>query len=434
MDKHLLKYILDNIYKDEEFKQFYEKYYYQHSAVYLSDYIEQICFENTNFFNSDIDELRKKILKGYLNTRGRLGKKGDISNRLITFSLAPKSKPITLKSIIDNELKLSIINNIKEYKEVSTQITERPISLDGMYSAKEKMTLFNTENTLEINDEKAYVSDEQYKRESGTVQPLFFQNDTSSEVLVVKKGERAYLKSKSIDAKDQKIMDFLIEDYKKVMYYQEQDLVYPLHQLSYLIYKNKSKTYLDLTASRLTKMANQGFMVFNDELLSNSDVDGKLTLPEHNYAIVRMFEIEFFTDENGVRHCRILMSRSIERDLKTNNTIKLYKHKIEKIKNDFTAIFVNYVQSQRIASLLRGEMEAIIPYKIIKLTVMLPSSRSKVKNLEAIKSSLQELVDMEFLINKYEVNSSFIKLYFIEFGHIELKELKLEEKIKELEI
>lgn len=433
MDDHLLDFIIENINKDKDLKDFYHKYYYEYSETPYDDYIKELCIDNPEFFNSEYEEFRKKILQAYINARSRLNKKAIVSGRLITFPLASESRKVTLKSIVDNELKLLIIENIKEFLEVNSKITERPLSLDGMYTAKEKMTLFSADNPLDINNRKAYMGEETYKRQIGTVQPLFFQGPTT-EVVFIKKGEKAYLKSKSIDAKDQKIMDFLIEEYKQVMYYPEQALLYPLHQIASLIYKNKGKSYLDLTRDRLTKMGNLGQIVFNDNIISESDAQGKLVDPKNNFKVVNLFEIEFFTNELGVRYCKILMSRSIEHDLKNSNTVKLYKHKIDKISNDFTAIFVNFIQSQRINSLLRNESEAIIPYKVIKAGVMLPHARSKVKNLKAIEDSLAELVAMNFLIDDYEVKNTYIKLHFIEFGYIELKELKLDFKAKELEV
>ena len=433
MDEYLFSFIIENINKDKELKEFYDKYYYEYSEIPYEDYIKELCIDNPEFFKSEFDEHRKKILKAYINTRSRLNKKAVVIGRLINFPLASESKKTTLKSIVDNELKLLLIENIKEFFEVNSKITERPLSLDGMYTTKEKMTLYDADSTLDINDRKAYMSEEKYKRQIGIVQPLFFANPTT-EVIFVKKGEKSYLKSKSMDTKDQKIMDFLIEEYKQVMYYPDQVLIYPIHQISKLIYNRKGKQYLDLTRDRLAKIGNLGQIVFNDSIINKKDAQGKLIDPKDNYEIVSFFDIQFFTNELGVRFCKILMSRSIEYDLKTSNTIKLYKHKIEQIKNDFTAIFVNFIQSQRINSLISDEDEAIVPYKVIKTGIRLPNARSKVKNLKVIEESLEELVNMNFLIDSYEVKNTYIKLHFIPFGYIELKELKLDSKAKELEI
>ena len=66
--------------------------------------------------------------------------------------------------------------------------------------------------------------------------------------------------------------------------------------------------------------------------------------------------------------------------------------------------------------------------------MMLPYSRSKPKNLAAIKESLTELKDMNFIVEDFEVKNNTIKVKFYKLEYIELKELKLEDKAKELEV
>lgn len=275
------------------------------------------------------------------------------------------------------------------------------------------------------------MSKDIYQRQIGMIQPLLFTN-SSTEIVFVKKGEKSYLKSKSLDTKDQKIMDFLVNEYKKIMYYPDPKLIFPLYKISNLIYNNKSKRYLDLTQQRLNKISNNGQIVFNADDIDKDEIQfTNETI--NNYKLVNFFEVEFYTNKD-IRYCSIYMSRSIENDLKTNNTIKLYKNKIDKIENNFTSILVNYIQSLRINSLLKNEYEITIPYKILKMSIMMPYSRSKVKNIDALKISLQELVSLEFLIYNFEIKNTYIKLYFLQFGPIELNELNLKDKMDELKI
>lgn len=432
MEDIIIKYLINEIAHDKDLKTFYDTYYcnkFSHET--LDDYMIDLITSNSDMFTKDLSEYKKLILKRIRDFKYRLNKKGEFEGRLINYPDASTLRESTIKSILNNEISLFAIDALINYYDIYSKITERPLSLDGMYTAKEKTTLFDTGDSFDVGNYKAYKSDELYSRAQGMIQPLYIQTDTNIETVIVNKGEKAYLKSKSLDAKDQKAMDYFIEDYKRVMYYIDNELIYPLYKLSELIYNNRSDKYLDLTQNRLTKMSCHGFMVYNDEPSEETSLTQDV---ERNYAIANMFEIRFFTNEQGVRHCGISISRSIDRDLRLSNTIKLYKHKIDQITNDFTAIFVNFLQSQRISSLLKGQNEISIPYKILKLSIMLPHSRSKPKNMIAIEESLDELKNMNFIIDDYNVTSNYIKLSFIEFSYIELKELKLEDKMKELEV
>ena len=434
IDNNLFEYIKNCLNKDNELIDFYNKNYINYSDIDINEYLYNLFIDNQDLCLLDVNDLaeaNKKIRKGYTNSRLRLSKKGSVGSRLISYSLVNKCKEKTIKSIVDNEIKLILIQSIINYKTNITTTVERPISIDGIYTTNEKTTLFDANNSLNLNNKKAYMSKDIYQRQIGMIQPLLFTN-SSTEIVFVKKGEKSYLKSKSLDTKDQKIMDFLVNEYKKIMYYPDPKLIFPLYKISNLIYNNKSKRYLDLTQQRLNKISNNGQIVFNADDIDKDEIQfTNETI--NNYKLVNFFEVEFYTNKD-IRYCSIYMSRSIENDLKTNNTIKLYKNKIDKIENNFTSILVNYIQSLRINSLLKNEYEITIPYKILKMSIMMPYSRSKVKNIDALKISLQELVSLEFLIYNFEIKNTYIKLYFLQFGPIELNELNLKDKMNELKI
>lgn len=424
MEEHLINFILEQIHIDDELVNFYTNYGSNFSELSLDDYIIAFCDESSDkFTGTSIKELRKFVLTRIRNNRSRLNKKTKFEGRLFNFPDMDSLKGKSLQSLFDNELFLSIIESIEKYNIEYKEITERPISLDGMYSTKEKLALYDTDNKIELGDKTAFISDTKFLRQSGVVQPLFISNDNSIETLMVSKNEKIYYKSKTLDAIDQKIMDFLTDEYKKVMYYPEDTLMFSLSKLTEIAYTNKSKRYMDLTQARLNKMGSHGFRVFEAE---SEDIN--------DYKIVNMFEISYTTDSANVRHCSIDLSASIKRDIKTKNTIKLYKHKLDQITNDFTSIFVNFLQNQRIFFGLSNKTEIDLPYDLIKNSMMLPYSRSKPKNIAAIKESLTELKNMNFIVEDFEVKNNTIKVKFYKLEYIELKELKLEDKAKELEV
>lgn len=424
MDQHLMDYIIESIGYDTELINFYDKYSYSFSDLYLDDYIVSFCTESTDkFVDYDVKELRKVVLTRIRNIRCRLNKKVKFEGRLFSFPDMDSLKGKSLQSLFDNELLLSIVEYLDKYNKQFKEITERPISLDGMYSAKEKMALYDSDNVINLGGKTAFVSDTTYSRQAGLVQPLYISNKDSIETLMVSKNEKIYYKLKTLDAIDQRIMDFLTDEYKKVMYYPQDNLVYSLSKLTDIAYNNKSKRYMELTQNRLDKMGAQGFRIFEAE-----SVDYK------NYKVINLFEISYTVDSANVIQCSIDLSATIKRDIKTKNTIKLYKHKIDQISNDFTAIFVNFLQNQRIYFGLLNKTDIDIPYDLIKTGTMLPYARSKPKNLLAIKEALNELKDMKFIVKDFEVRTHTVKVKFYKLEYIELKELKLEDKAKELEV
>ena len=354
MEEHLMNYILEQIHMDEELVNFYTNYGSNFRNLVLNEYVITFCNESSDkFIGNSIKELRKFVLTRIRNNRSRLNKKSKFEGRLFNFPDMDSLKGKSLQSLFDNELFLLVIEILDKYNTEFKEITERPISLDGMYSTKEKLALYDTGNKIELGDKTAFISDTKYLRQSGVVQPLFISNDNSIETLMVSKNEKIYYKSKTLDAIDQKIMDFLTDEYKKVMYYPEDTLMFSLSKLTEIAYTNKSKRYMDLTQARLNKMGSHGFRVFETE---SEDIN--------DYKIVNMFEISYTTDSANVRHCSIDLSASIKRDIKTKNTIKLYKHKLDQITNDFTSIFVNFLQNQRIFFGLSNKTEINISHMI----------------------------------------------------------------------
>ena len=426
MDKHLIEFIIEQILTDIQLCKFYETYGFEFSGLTLRDYIIAFCEESNNkFIGTELKDLRKFILARIRNNRSRLNKKIKFEGRLFDYPDMQSLKNKSLQSIFDNELFLLIIENLDKYNKQFREITERPISLDGMYSAKEKMALFDSNNKIALGDKTAFISEVKYQRQAGVVQPLFISNNNSVETIMVSKNEKIYYKSKTLDAIDQKIMDFLTDEYKKRMYYpQDTPLLFSLNKLTEVAYNNnKGEKYMALTQARLTKMGAQGFRVYEEEAEDIND-----------YKIVNMFEISYTTNSDNIRYCSIDLSASIKRDIKNKNTIKLYKHKLDQITNDFTSIFVNFLQNQRIFFGLSNKVEIDIPYDMIKNSVMLPYSRSKPKNILAITESLTELKDMEFIVEDFEIKNNIIKIKFYKLEYNELKQLKLEDKAKELEV
>ena len=157
-------------------------------------------------------------------------------------------------------------------------------SLDGMYSTKEKITLYNTDNKIYIGDRTGFVSDEKYIRNKNVMQPVYISGGPAIETVLVSKNDTVYCKSKSLDAIDQKIMDFLIDEYKKIMYFQDDQLNFPLSKISMVAFNNANNRLLKRTQERLTKMSTHGFKVYEEE--SNSIND---------YEIVNMFESELLS-------------------------------------------------------------------------------------------------------------------------------------------
>lgn len=424
MEKHLLDFIKDKVHKDSDLCNFYNTFIEIITDSNLDEYIDLYCEESKDKIeNTVLKDLRKYILGRIRNTRSRLRKKIDFEGRLIDYPDIDSLKDITKKSIFDNELLLLITDSLDSYKKDFIEITERPKSLDGMYSTKEKITLYNTDNKIAIGDRTGFVSDEKYIRNKNVMQPVYISGGPSIETVLVSKNDTVYCKSKSLDAIDQKIMDFLIDEYKKIMYFQDDQLKFPLSKISMVAFNNANNRLLKRTQERLTKMSTHGFKVYEEE--SNSIND---------YEIVNMFEIKFITDDDGTRRCLIDLSGSNKRDLRTKNTIMLYKHKLDQITNNFTAIFVNYLQNQRVYFGLNGKLELDIPFEVLNLTVMLPYVRNKAKNLAEIKKSLQELKDMDFIVEDYKIKGTTVHVKFYKLEYMELKKLQLVDKAKELEV
>lgn len=427
MDSKIKEYIIDFVLKDKRLTDFAIKYLEPKTEItkdmYI-EYIDDICFEfEEKFAEPDIKEVKKFIQNRIRVTRSRLNKTNKFEGSILDYPDINSLKPTRIKSIIDNEILLLIVNAIENIKNTYSEVIERPLSLEGMYSATQKTALYNTEDALKLNKETIYLSDDLYKRPAGTVQPLYYSNKSEMETLFVTQNDKIYYKSKTLDAIDQKIMDYLTEDYKNNMYSPDYSIQISLSKISEIAYNRKSKKCISWVIQRLNKMAAQGFRVFEEESESIND-----------YKIIRLFEIEYYTDKSNIKSCRIDLSSSIKRDMKNKNTIKLYKNKIEQIKDNFTQIFATFLQNQRISYGFNDIYKVNYPYNLIKSYVMLPYSRSKVKNLKAIENSLTELSNINFIVEDFKIKRDSIQITFNKLEYFELKNLKLLDKAKELEV
>lgn len=426
MDSDIKKYILSYVMQDEELKQFAITHLDNKSQLTLEEYTEYIRqliidFEG-KFTETDIKEVRKFLLTRIRQTRRRLNKENKFEGRLINYPDIDNLRYNRVKPIIDNEILLLITTAIEQFEKQCNDIVERPMSLEGMYYSSQKLALYNVSNKITIGNETAFVSDNSFKRSAGIVQPVLYSSNPV-ETLFVTKNDKIYCKSKTLDAIDQKIMDFLTEEYKKNMYFTDYSIDVSLNKLCKIAYNVTSHARIDWIVQRLDKMAAQGFRIYEENSKTIDD-----------YKLVKLFEIEYYTDEAGIRSCRIDLSSSIKRDIKNRNTIKLYKNKINKIKDDFTAIFVTYLQNQRITFAINDIYKMKFPYNVIKSNVMLPYTRSKTKNLKAIEKSLEQLKDMNFIIKNFKIRNDSVYIEFNKLEYFELKNLKLVDKAKQYEV
>ena len=320
-----------------------------------------------------------------------------------------------IKLILSNKI------NINNESEFITRID----NCSNAFTVNGKQILLNISNPeITENNEKIYLSDNPINKKSiptfteGFNATAIDENDIAENSII--KNEISYIPIKGLNTRSLKFIDKVMYDYTKTMFSKDREdyIEYRLRDLAKFLYPNNNIAMGEKLARKLiTKIGDMRYKIQNP---NSENIKDTVT-----FSII---DPEWNTNEKDETYCTIYISGFIIKEIKNKRTTKLYKEKYNLIKNDFTLIFVNFIQRKRIFDLQMLKTENIFGYDRLYEEVRLPYiNRNRKKNMLAVKKSLQELKDLNFLIKDFKANDFYIEVEYLPFTNKELTEFNIKD-------
>ena len=418
--------------KDIMLKDFYNNNLSKIINKTFDEYIEKKYIEFSDELSNDkINKLKQSLGIRIRTNKSRLNSELEVhypkKTRIIEFHNLLNKKLISIKNNFDNELLMSIIKlilsnkiNINNESEFITRID----NCSNAFTVNGKQILLNISNPeITENNEKIYLSDnpinEKFKPTfiEGFSATAIDENDIVENSII--KNEISYIPIKGLNARSLKFIDKVMYDYTKTMFSKDREdyIEYKLRDLAKFLYPNNNIAMGEKLARKLiTKIGDMRYKIQNP---NSENIKDTVT-----FSII---DPEWNTNEKDETYCTIYISGFIIKEIKNKRTTKLYKEKYNLIKNDFTLIFVNFIQRKRIFDLQMLKTENVFGYEKLNEGTRLPYKNRK-RNMEAVKNSLQELKDLNFLIKDFKANDFYIEVEYLPFTNKELTELNIEDK------
>ena len=432
IDKIILN-IQEELNKDILLKIFYENNLLNIIGMTYNEYIKKKYIEfEENFTPDKIKQFKTLILGRIRQTRSRLNRELEVyyskSTRIIEFHNLLNKQSIHIKNNFDNELlkcicDLFLSNKIKLNNE--SEFITRIDNYANAFTVNGKQIMLNISNPeITQDNEKIYLSDNPINKDTtstfieGFNATAIDENDIIENSII--KNEISYIPIKGLNARSLKFLDKVIYDYTKTMFSKDRNdyADYKLRDLAKFLYPNNNIAMGEKLARKLiTKIGGMRYKIPNPNSENIND-----------FVIFSMFDAVWNTNEKDETYCRIYVSGFIKDEIKSNRTTKLYKEKYNLSKDDFTLIFVNFIQRCRIFDLQMLKTENIFGYDRLYEEVRLPYiNRNRKKNMLAVKKSLQELKDLNFLIKDFKANDFYIEVEYLPFTNKELTEFNIKD-------
>ena len=345
-------------------------------------------------------------------------------NRIILNLQEELNKDIILKDFYNNNLSKIINKTFNEYIEKKYIEFSDELSNDKINKLKQSLGIRIRTNKSRLNSELEV----HYPKKTRTIEfhnllnkkLISIKNNFDNELLMsIIKNEISYIPIKGLNTRSLKFIDKVMYDYTKTMFSKDREdyIEYRLRDLAKFLYPNNNIAMGEKLARKLiTKIGDMRYKIQNP---NSENIKDTVT-----FSII---DPEWNTNEKDETYCTIYISGFIIKEIKNKRTTKLYKEKYNLIKNDFTLIFVNFIQRKRIFDLQMLKTENIFGYEKLNEGTRLPYKNRK-RNMEAVKNSLQELKDLNFLIKDFKANDFYIEVEYLPFTNKELTELNIEDK------
>ena len=394
--------------------------FYDEVYVFSKEIYEQAKLRDIQRF---IDAYKVDTHDKYIELKtDELKEWGNMDSKMLTeFPYLHSKKDWQIKNALMNDIELFIFNwflneDILNEEQSSDEtmmvvdiMTKMPVDPFG------KKKIFKLSETKEVMP-NVYVIDNDYHFES-----RLNLDQLESELIITT--------IKALNALDRDILMYLL-NLERPEIYKEKSFKIEVFEIVKAIFKTTSNKSYQAVKDSLLKMKMLTFHVINKNK-NNSSVSGFTSVSIFEKATVYAEKSQVDGKERLIAD--IKLSGDIINQVIKGKVIKYYKHKVEQLENSASISILYALQKERMILLLnknkstsKDKGKAIIAFtanlSFFRQVIYLSGNR-KSRHIEVIEKALNEIVENDMIIERYERIGEEFTIYFKEPNSKELNDL-----------